>query len=397
MVRHNNSRGNLRRFRRSAFIGLAFSLLGMYVVIQFTEGHQSWRDIARLEPAILAAAGGLVILSWLFDCLRMVYLSSSLGANLTILQGMRIAIIGAFASNITPFDSGGEPVQAYLLTDTGLTAGQSTAVIATKTLCNGLARFTLGLGASVWLLLFADYWRMTKVLYSLLSLGIALYFAVFALSFYLIFHPEKVRVIVVPIVRNRLTLRFFQSETLDMVLERIDGEIREFRGALEEFMENWRPTLGLVMVLSYAWWIAMTLIPYLVIWGLGIRPSPLQVMAITLLFYLLSAYVPTPGSSGAAELGFSLMFSSVVPHGLVGIFTLVWRGFTYYLNLAAGAVLMALDLMRRKKSVSAECRILSVFGAEPSVKSMNPSSKLEIRKDFDTHMPNDLQSPSQRL
>lgn len=397
MVRHNNSRGNLRRFRRSAFIGLAFSLLGMYVVIQFTEGHQSWRDIARLEPAILAAAGGLVILSWLFDCLRMVYLSSSLGANLTILQGMRIAIIGAFASNITPFDSGGEPVQAYLLTDTGLTAGQSTAVIATKTLCNGLARFTLGLGASVWLLLFADYWRMTKVLYSLLSLGIALYFAVFALSFYLIFHPEKVRVIVVPIVRNRLTLRFFQSETLDMVLERIDGEIREFRGALEEFMENWRPTLGLVMVLSYAWWIAMTLIPYLVIWGLGIRPSPLQVMAITLLFYLLSAYVPTPGSSGAAELGFSLMFSSVVPQGLVGIFTLVCRGFTYYLSLAAGAVLMAVDLTRRRKSDASQCHFGSVFGTEPSAKSMNPPIKPEIRKDFDTPVPNDPQSPSQGL
>ena len=235
---------------------------------------------------------------------------------------------------------------------------------------------------------------MTKILYGMLSLGVLLYFAVFALSFYLIFHPEKVKVVLVPIIRNRLTLRFFQPATLDMILNRIDGEIQEFRSALEEFVENWRPTLGLAMALSYVYWIVMTLIPYLVIWGLGIRSSLLQVMAITLLFYLISVYIPTPGSSGAAELGFGLMFTSLVPQGLVGIFTLVWRGFTYYLSLTAGAVLMAFDFVKRRKPAFAKFRLFSIFGAGYSAESMNPSARREIREDFDTRMPNDLQSPS---
>jgi uncharacterized membrane protein YbhN (UPF0104 family) len=138
----------------------------------------------------------------------------------------------------------------------------------------------------------------------------------------------------------------------------------------------------------------MALIPCVVIWGLGIHLDLLQVMAITLLFYLLSVYVPTPGSSGAAELGFTLMFSSIIPQGFLGILTLVWRGFTYYLNLAAGILLILWDLLKPKKSVSARSPFLSIFGAGVSAESMNPSIKREIRKDFDTRVPNDLQSPS---
>ncbi len=394
MGRHSSNRKNFGRLKRSAFISLIFSLVGLYIVIYFTQGSESWRDIIRLKPSLLIMAAGLVALSWLFDCLRMVYLSGSLGASLNMAQGMHIAVIGAFISSITPFDSGGEPVQAYLLTQTGLTAGQSTAVVTAKTLCNGLARFTLGLAAYVWLLFFSDYGRMTEALYGLLLVGIAFYFVVFALSFYLILNPEKVKVIVVPLVRNRFTMRFFQPERLNAVLDRINTEIREFGTALEEFMENWRPTLGLVMIFSYGWWIAMALIPCLIIWGLDVPLSFLQVTAITLLFYLLSVYIPTPGSSGAAEVVFPLMFSGLVPQGLLGIITLIWRGFTYYLNLAAGAAVIAIDLVRKRKSSQSQCRFVPVFGAETRTKSATPATKPDLKQDFDTSVPNDLESPS---
>ena len=100
---------------------------------------------------MLGVACGLVVITWLLDSLRMRALIRSLGGDLSVLGGMRISIMGAFVSSVTPFDSGGEPVQAYLLTEIGLNAGQSSAVIAVKTLCNALARFTLGVAASIWL------------------------------------------------------------------------------------------------------------------------------------------------------------------------------------------------------------------------------------------------------
>ncbi|HPZ12827.1 MAG TPA: lysylphosphatidylglycerol synthase transmembrane domain-containing protein [Bacillota bacterium] len=335
------------QLRRSALIGVVFSVLGLYVVLQFTGGRTSWKEFAQIDPAMLAIACGLVIVTWLFDSLRMRALIRSLGGDLDILTGMRISIMGAFVSNVTPFDSGGEPMQAYLLTAKGLNAGQSTAVIAVKTICNALARFTLGIAASIWLFGFADFWSIPKAMYVLLAIGIILYFVVFAFSLYLIFHPEKINVIVVPVVRNKFTLKFFKPETLDAVLDRIDHELREFRNALQEFMENKKSALWKVMWLSYAWWITITIVPAVILVGLGITPKFTHIMGITLIFYLAAAYAPTPGSSGAAELGFSLLFSSVVPHGLIGLFVTVWRAFTYYLNLIVGGVLMAVSMIKK--------------------------------------------------
>ncbi|NLJ85508.1 MAG: flippase-like domain-containing protein [Firmicutes bacterium] len=336
------------QLRRSAAIGVVFSIIGLYVVLKLTGGYQSWQDLARIDPMMLGVACGLVVITWLLDSLRMRALIRSLGGDLSVLGGMRISIMGAFVSSVTPFDSGGEPVQAYLLTEIGLNAGQSSAVIAVKTLCNALARFTLGVAASIWLFCLADFWSVPRGMYYFLSFGILLYFAVFVFSVYLVSHPEKISIMVVPMVRNRFTSRLFKVETLDTVLARIEHELLEFGLALQDFIDNKRSTLWTVMALSYAWWITITIVPAVILVGLGMRPRFIRVMGITLLFYLAAAYAPTPGSSGAAELGFGVLFSSVVPQGLIGLFVTVWRVFTYYLNLLVGGILMSFGFARKK-------------------------------------------------
>lgn len=329
-------------------LAVILSLVGLYAVLQFSGGLHSWEDIARIDPTMLGIACGLVVTGWVLDARRMQILTHSLGGHLGILNGMRISIVGNFVSGVTPFDSGGEPVQVYLLTEKNLNAGQATAIVAVKTLCNAWARFSLGLAASLWLFFLSDFWTIPRPMYFALMFGIIMYFLVFTCGLYLVFHPDKISVIVVPAVRNRLTLRFFKPEVIDAVLKRIESELREFTGALQEFMDNRRSVLWQVVGLSYLWWLMFTMVPAVILVGLGMPPQFVRVMGITLIFYLAAAYAPTPGSSGAAELGFSLLFSSIVPNSLIGLFVTVWRGFTYYLNLLVGGLLMSAGLMRKK-------------------------------------------------
>ena len=58
-------------------------------------------------------------------------------------------------------------------------------------------------------------------MYVILAFGIILYFVVFAFVTHFGIQSEKIKVIVVPAVRNKFTLRFFKPATLDLVLERI--------------------------------------------------------------------------------------------------------------------------------------------------------------------------------
>jgi uncharacterized protein (TIRG00374 family) len=339
--------GRPAQLKRGAFVAIGFSLLGLYTLVKISGGHRAWRDLARIDPVMLGIALCLVVLTWLLDSLRMRALARSLGGDLGIMEGMRISVLGAFVSNVTPFDTGGEPLQAYLLTSKGLTAGQSTAVVAVKAIMNAFARVSLGFAASAALLFSRTEWSLPMGMNVALAVGVTMYVAIFLFSLYLIVKPEKISVLVVPAVRNRFTLRLFRPETLEVVLERIDHELRGFREALQEFISNRKPVLASVLVLSYAAWVATALVPAVVLTGLGLKTPYVHAMGVTIIFYLAAAYAPTPGSSGAAELGFAALFSTIVPRAVLGLFVTVWRVVTYYLNLALGGALMALGVFRR--------------------------------------------------
>ena len=57
-------------------------------------------------------------------------------------------------------------------------------------------------------------------------------------------------------------------------------------------------------------------------------------------FWLNSGTVfsPTPGGSGVAEAGFVVLFSELLPGGLVGIMAVLWRFTAEYLPFLLGAV-----------------------------------------------------------
>ena len=350
----NSSPARIRQLRCGALLASAFGLVAAYVLFQLTRGEVSWAELAKVDPKMLALALSLVVFTWVVDGLRMKVLVQALGGRLSLGRAVRVAILGTFVSNVTPFDSGGEPFQAYLLSSPDFTPGQASAVVAVKTVLNVFARVSLGLTASVALLWqWPDgAWRLSPALAVACGAGILVSLGVFAFVLYFIIRPERIQQLAVAAVRNRFTLRLFRQETIDRAIERLNSELIEFRTALDRFVTSYRVELAKVLLLSFGWWLSTALVPALVLRGLGFPCSIIQVMAITVVFYLAAAYAPTPGSSGAAELGFAALFSSVAPRAVLGVFVMVWRAITYYLNLALGAVLMATGVLRSGPSVN---------------------------------------------
>lgn len=333
---------------RGATLAVALSLLGLFLLLRLTGGRAAWPSLARLNPALVALSIGLVVVNWLFDALRMVVLVHALGGRLRLLSAMRISVLGAFVANVTPFDSGGEPLQAYLLTDKGITVGQSSAVIAVKTILNAFARLCLGIIIPGWLMISRAQWHLPAGMNVALTIGLSAYFAFFVLSLVFIAKPELVRVIVVPLLRNRMVGRFVRPEQVDKALDFVDRSVREFRSALQVFIRDGKLALITVLLLSFAGWLTVISIPALLLIGFGMHPSYAEVMGIAIIFYLASAYAPTPGSSGAAELGFAVLFSTIVPVRLLAMFVAVWRLLTYYLTLAVGGILVGLGVVRQR-------------------------------------------------
>lgn len=332
--------GDWRRLMRGATLAIGLSVAGLAVLVYVTGGRQLLPTLARLDPRAIGMIIGLMVLYWACDALRIMALASALGADLRALHCMRVSLIGAAAANLTPFNSGGEALQAYLLSRRGLTVGEATAIVAVKTFLNAVARLCLGLTIPTWLILIGE-WRFPRGVDIALRIGLFLYACGLGVAVYLILRPEVINAVIVPLVRSRTVTRLLGSEKAERFLAFVRRTIGEFRDGLAAFLRRGKGALIMVVILSFAAWLILISIPALVLRAFGIYIPFAKTLGVAIVFYFASAYAPTPGSSGVAEIGFAALFSSIVPVSLLGPFVAVWRLLTYHLTIAAGGLLMA--------------------------------------------------------
>ncbi len=337
---------NTRKLVRGTAGAILLSAFAAFLVLQVTAKGEDWRGLFQVDPSQLAIAGCLVGLGWVLDAVRIQAFAAALGGRVKFLTALRITLVGAFAACVTPFDTGGEPLQVYLLHKQGFEPGESTAIVALKSLISAMARLFLVLLIPTWYLIRRRAWALPKGLETALFIGLLIYLFFFGLGLFFAAYPEYIRVIMDKILNNKFMSKFISKSTADTVMEHVEKGVRDFRAALTMFLRDKRPTLILISVLSLITWAIAFFIPVLILQGLGIAPPFAETMAMAGIFYLAAAYAPTPGSSGAAELSLAALFGSIVPFPLLGVFVLLWRSITYYLTLIVGGVTLLLTYGR---------------------------------------------------
>ena len=70
--------------------------------------------------------------------------------------------------------------------------------------------------------------------------------------------------------------------------------------------------------------------------------SFLEMTAMTVLIYAAVSFIPTPGTAGASEGGFYLVFGSFWP-------MFIWRIITYYTTLALGLYVIIVNGIRKNR------------------------------------------------
>ncbi|MGE5588249.1 MAG: lysylphosphatidylglycerol synthase transmembrane domain-containing protein [Clostridia bacterium] len=328
---------------RGAAGAVLLSSLAIFLIMRITGGREGWPSLFRVDRVSLAAAGLLVAVGWILEAVRLETLVKALGGRLGFGSALRIALMGAFVACVTPFDTGGEPLQVYLLHRHGIGAGESTAVVAVKTIVSSLARLALALVFPVWYVVGSRSWDLPGGVEAALFVGVVLYVLVLTLIGFFALYPESVGAVLDRAVHSRYASRLIPAHAADSFLERVKTEVRDFQAAFRMFVRQRRSALVAVSVLSLVSWAMAFSIPVLLLRGLGVDPPFAQTVGVAGIFYLAAAYAPTPGSSGAAEASLAVLFGSIVPFRLLGVFVLLWRGLTYYLTLLVGAVTVAVS------------------------------------------------------
>lgn len=339
---------NIKKITFNLLLALFLSFLAFFLIAWLFHRGSFILLFRAVRPVYLLLALGLVIVEWLLEALRIQKIIHALGNDISYGEILKISLIGSFFAKITPFDSGGEPFEIYFLhKNRGLTLGESTAVIMIKTLLGHFARLFLGMLLPFLVIFFWKQWLITKTARILVNIGIFIYLGFISFLLFITVKPHSAKKIIFYLLHRQIFLRFHLAKVKGW-LDKLSRTIDDFEEAKQKILATKASDLAVIGIYSLLCWILIILLPVVLLYGMGVYSPILQTASIAIIFYLATAYAPTPGSSGAAELGFATLFSVLVPKPLLGIFVLIWRLFSYYSGLLIGGTLTLREIISKK-------------------------------------------------
>lgn len=298
--------------------------------------------LAHMNPfwiivAVLAMGCYLLLKSWVL------YLTANQEEkHYTFLRSWKHNIITQFFNGVTPFSTGGQPMEIYMLHKNGkISYPMATNIILETFIFYQTALVLFGILAVI-LNSTLHLFDQTSFLSKLILLGfmintfvaIALFIVMFARRITGWFLKHGIGLLnKVHIVKNK-----------EQVLERWEVRLAEFHECAKTLKSH--PLLFGKGVLYHFLSLAFFyIIPLFIVYALGDFTSLNAIEAITASAYVLiiGSFVPIPGAAGGIEYGFLTFFGVFLGKGKLSCVLLIWRAITYYLPIILGAIQFSFD------------------------------------------------------
>ena len=333
----------MKRSKRNFLIALSLSVVIIIVILGATDLRKSISYLLNAKPLWIALIFGLSICSWFFEALtlKVFAVMRSLSVPLTYL--FKITVIGTFFNGITPFSSGGQPAQIVIMQRRNISVGESTAMLVSRFLIYQSVITVLGVMA-----IFGAYPVVSGKISNLAVLSIFGFLINSAVLFFLVLFslsPGFTAKTISVIVKILGWLRIVKN--VDLAIEKSLKELGFFHSSMSELMK--RPlVLILASLATFAQLICQISIPYFVALSMGIEMNYFEITAVQLILFLVVSLIPTPGASGVSEGGYLLFFRPFFGES-IGAALLVWRFFSYYVNIIFGGLATAHEIGFKSK------------------------------------------------
>lgn len=306
-----------------------------------------FRIMGNLTPGFLTLSILVLLVYFVFEGGILRLLMRSQGIPLGLWESVKIGMIGIYYSNITPSATGGQPMQsAYLLRDRKAPVGTTTAVLIMKFFCFQCAFVACSVASLIGL--YGKIAAENSGILPFIWVGLAIN------GGSLIFFPCLfIKPVLHTICRfaKWLTGKWGFLQRRFHLADSIDKFEQDFSSYRADFQKK-KKSLLLGILLSVPEVILQMSMLYCVFRAFGYHSAGYwEISAVQCLLQVTVSFVPMPGASGAQEIGFSSFFHTYFVHNDLYAGVMVWRFFTYYLVVIAGALLVVVDqLIYGKKS-----------------------------------------------
>lgn len=247
-----------------------------------------------------------------------------------------ITVITKFFNGITPFSSGGQPMQIYMLKKNGFRITKATNAIMQNFILYQLALVVVGL-LSLLLNYTLHLFPKVRTLEYLVTAGFLINTLVIVGLFVISFSNKFNKFIINLGIKILTKLKIVKNpDKQKAIWEEKCNDFHE--GAT--YIKNHKLLClkGFIyylfaLIISYS-------IPLFVVKALGSNELKL-INAIVSSSYvmIMGSFVPIPGASGGIEFGYMSFFNNFIGGGVLSASLLIWRSITYYIPMVAGAIM----------------------------------------------------------
>jgi uncharacterized protein (TIRG00374 family) len=322
------------------------TLIGLIIVIVFLfigDFRANLKALRDFDPKWLAMAAVCLIMFWLSESATIFLTARISGVKLSFLHALDVNMMGQFYNSVTPFATGGQPMQIYRLYQYGISPSKGTAITMSRFLIYQSSITVLGV------FLISFFFRKMSSLPSFSSLAVIGFIVNSAVIFFVLifsFSPKLTRKIFDFILW--LVSRFKFGKKMKAAEETWLEKIEEFHTAMKLLTASPFKLILAFLATSVQIFFFYS-ISYCIYRMFEAPVIPFtEVFAFQGILFMITSFVPVPGASGAAEGGFYLFFKNFFSPSTLAGAVIMWRIMTYYMNIFIGAP-FALKNPKKKK------------------------------------------------
>lgn len=320
----------IKNIKKNTVLLLIITGIVLYIVLK--------DDFKDIVDALVKIDIKYILLAFLFYALFIVikgyvnYKITNDKKKLSLKEAIKHNIITQFFNGVTPFSTGGQPMEVYMLMEHDIPIAKATNQTIQSFIFYQIALVICGTIAVINNFLFPIFPKV-RILQILVLLGFIINVLV-VVCLVLISRSKR--------VTNKL------SELSIKVLKKLKRKVDEddirqkfsdYHEGFKELRKRKKLFIGGVL-LNIISLLCLYIVPLFLLYAMGDFSSLNINSTITAsaYVYIIGGFVPIPGASGGIEYGFTKFFGNFIVGHKLSVVLLLWRFITYYVGVIIGAL-----------------------------------------------------------
>ena len=324
----------MKNLKKNAFLLVIILVLILYFVLK-DDFVNIINTLIKTDLRWILIAIIFIFLYWLIRSLSLFIITKEYSSTLKFKKIFGLTLITQFFNGITPFSSGGQPMEVYYLTKCGIKASKGTNIIIQNFILYQMALILHGIIA-ISLNYHFHFFKEVAILKELTLIGFIINTLVGVGLLFISFSTGFNKFIINFLIKIGYKIKIIKNK--EKCIETWTNRLEEFHESAALLIDK-KSLFVKGIIYNFIALSIFYVIPLFIIFGMGsFNINAIQTITASAYVLIIGAFVPIPGGSGGIEYGFMQFFGNFVGGSILSASLLVWRFITYYLGIIVGAI-----------------------------------------------------------